>query len=186
LVQKGVIVAEEEKVEAPAPAPSSPPSGGKPILFIILLVVNMAFVGGVGVMLYLGNKKKAEKPGIDDVIQGEVEAQKQDHLKDDEDFIGKIVPLETFMVNLAGGRGRKVARVSLKFEIDTTEVEMEIDKRKPQIRDIIIILLSSKKYETLSTSEGKENFREEVRDKLNKFLVKGKIKHVYYTDFILN
>ena len=37
---------------------------------------------------------------------GEAEAQNQELAKKDE-FIGKLVPLETFMVNLAGGKGSR-------------------------------------------------------------------------------
>ncbi len=175
----------EEKAPAPAAEPAAAPSGQKPVLFIILAVVNMVIVAGVGALLYLGKKKEAEKPTIDQVVQGEHQAQEHD-AKKEEEFIGQLIPLETFLVNLSGSRGGKVMRVNMELEVSNTEVVQEIDKRKPQIRDIIIILLSSKTFDQLSTRDGKEQLRNEIRDTVNPFLTKGQIKRVYFTELILN
>ena len=61
-----------------------------------------------------------------------------------------------------------------------------IEKRKAQIRDIIIIILSSKTYDEVSTREGKDGLKSEIKDTLNAFLTKGKIVNVYFTEFIYN
>src|SRR5690606_9351791 len=116
---------------------------------------------------------------------GEKEAQEADQAKEDE-FIGKVVPMETFLVNLAGSRGGKLAKITMELEVSSADVMGEIDRRKPQIRDIIIILLSSKNYEQVSSREGKDFLREEIRDRVNSFLTKGKINKVYFTEFLLN
>lgn len=169
---------QQEAQAAPAP------SGQKPTLFIILAVVNMLIVAGVGTMIYLGKKKEAAQPGIDDVIQGESETQKKEQLE--EDFIGKLIPLETFLVNVAGSRGRKLLKINMELEVDVDEVQAEIENLKPKIRDIIIITLSSKTYAQISTRDGKEAMRDEIRDQVNLFLTRGKIKRVYFTEFIFN
>lgn len=170
--------------QAEGQAAAAAPSGQKPTLFIILAVVNMLIVAGVGAMIYLGKKKEAAKPGIDDVIQGEAETQKKEQLE--EDFIGKLIPLETFLVNVAGSRGRKLLKINMELEVDGDEVQAEIEKLKPKIRDIIIITLSSKTYAAISTRDGKESMRDEIRDQVNLFLTRGKIKRVYFTEFIFN
>ncbi len=159
-------------------------SGQKPTLFIILAIVNMAVVIGVGAMLYLGAKKKEAQPGIEDVVQGEHETLKEEH--DKKEFIGKLIPLETFLVNLSGERGRKLAKVNMEFEVNNEEVQEEIDQLKPKIRDMIIIILSSKNYSQVSTKDGKDVLREEIRDQVNLFLTKGQISKVYFTEFINN
>lgn len=163
---------------------SSSSSGQKPTLFIILAVVNMLVVLGVGIMIFLGKKKEAAHPGIDDVVRGEAEEQKKEAL--DTNFVGKLVPLETFLVNVAGSRGRKLLKINMELEVDGEEVQGEIEKLKPKIRDIIIITLSSKTYAEISTREGKESMRDEIRDQVNLFLTKGEIKRVYFTEFIFN
>lgn len=161
------------------------PSGQKPTLFIILAIVNMLIVAGVGFMVWKGNKMREARPNIDDVIHGEFDAQKKELEKEDP-FIGQLIPMETFLVNLAGTRGRKVAKINMELEVEGDRIQEEIDKRKPQIRDIIIILLSSKTYSQVSTKEGKDFLRDEIRDTVNAFLTKGRIKSVYFTEFIYN
>jgi flagellar FliL protein len=157
----------------------------KPVLFIALAILNMLIVAGVGIMLYLGKKKETAQPTIDDVIEGEHQTQKAEETKDDE-FIGNIIPMETFLVNLAGSRGGKLAKINMELEVDGAKVQEEIEKRKPQIRDIIITLLSSKNYDQVSSKEGKEGLRTDIKDTVNSFLTKGHIKRVYFTEFILN
>ncbi len=177
----------EEKAKQGEPTAERPVEQApqKPVLFIALLVLNMVVVAGVGVMLYLNRKKEDAKPSIEQVVQGEHEAQKKD-AETEEEMIGKLVPLETFVVNLAGSRGGKLAKINMELELDGAPVQEEIDKRKPQIRDIIILLLSGKTFEQVSTREGKDGLRDEIRDTVNTFLTKGKIKRVYFTEFIFN
>lgn len=176
----------EQKAEAAAPA-SGGGSGQKPILLIALAIINMLVVVGVGFMLYKGRQKEAAEPKIDHVIKGEAEAQHKDKEQAIEaQTLGKVVPLETFIVNLAGAKGHKVAKVNMELELQGDRAADEIDKRKAQIRDIIIILLSSKTYEEVSTREGKNNLRNEIKDTINSFLVQGKITGVFFTEFIYN
>ena len=176
----------EEKAAAPeAAAPSGGGSGQKPILLIALAVVNMLVVAGVGFMLFQNRKKEAAEPKIEQVIKGEAEAQHHEETAEKES-IGKVVPLEKFIVNLSGSKGRRVASVSMELEVQGEQVLEEIEKRKPQIRDAIIIILSSKTQEGLAAREGKDELRNEIRDLLNSFLVQGKISNIYFTEFIYN
>lgn len=177
-------MAEEKAAAAPASQPSGGSAGQKPTLFIILAVVNMLVVGGVGGMLYLGQKKKASEPGIDDVVKGEAVTQAKE--AQNKEFIGKLVPLETFLVNLSGSRGRKLMKVNMELEVSGPEVMVEVEQLKPKIRDIIIIVLSSKSYAQVASKEGKDILRDEIRDQVNLFLTKGQIKRVYFTEFISN
>lgn len=179
----------EEKAAAAAAEPAAAPSGGgkNNIILIALAVINMLVVAGVGFMLYKGKQKEAAEPKIEHVIKGEKEAQeKEKESTDEKKFVGQIIPLEKFIINLAGSKGRKLASVSIELEVKGPAVQEEIDKRKAQVRDIIIIILSSKTYEEVSTREGKDNLRNEIKDTINSFLVKGKISNVFFTEFIYN
>ena len=118
------------------------------------------------------------------MIDGEVKSTEVD--KDKTDDIGKVIPLETFIVNLAGSKGRKVLKVNMELEVKGSEIIQEIDNRKAQIRDFIIIILSSKTYDEVSTKEGKDALRNEIKDNVNSFLSKGKIINVYFTELIYN
>lgn len=174
----------EEKAEAQgAGAPAGKSS--KPTLFILLSIINMAVVGVVGFMLYMGKKKEAAEPKVEHVIKGEHEAQAED-AKQEMNFVKEMIRLEPFVVNLAGSRGRRLARVTLEFEVDSDKVKDEIEARSAQIRDIIIIILSSKSYEAVANREGKDALRDEIRDTVSGFLTKGKIRKVYFTEFMYN
>jgi flagellar FliL protein len=177
-------VAEEKAKASESPAAAGAPAQ-KPILLIALLVLNMLVVGGVGAMLYLGKKKEAHKPTIDQVVQGEHDTQKKEEEKID-DLMGSTISMETFLINLAGTRGGKLAKITMEFEVSNELVKDEIIKRKPQIRDMIIIMLSSKSFDSLSSSEGKNSLRDEIRDEVNHFLTKGEIKRIFFTEFIFN
>lgn len=168
-------------------AQAAPPAGGpgqKPTPFIILTIINMIVVVGIGVMIYLGQKKRLAEPGVDHVIKGEAATQDEEHKNTD--FIGKLVPMETFLVNLAQSRGRKLAKINLEFEVGSQDVQAEIEKLKPRIRDMVIMIISDKSLAQVSSKEGKDVLREEIRNQVNLFLTKGQIKNVYFTEFIFN
>ncbi|MCK6598802.1 MAG: flagellar basal body-associated FliL family protein [Bdellovibrionaceae bacterium] len=182
-------MAEEKAAPPPAESAAPPAGGGKNnIIYLVLIIINMLFLAGVGWMIYQGKKKENAEPKIEHVIKGEHEAQEAEQ-KEEKQFVGKVVPLETFIVNLAGSKGRKVAKVMMELELKDNKdknVADEIDKRKAQVRDIIIIILSAKKYEEISTKEGIENLKNEIKDTINSFLTNGKITNVFFTEFIYN
>ncbi len=180
----------EEKASAAAESSSHVQSGGNKnnIIYLVLILINMVFLVGVGWMIYQGKKKENAEPKIEHVIKGEHETQEAEN-KSEKQFVGKVIPLETFIVNLAGSKGRKVAKVMMELELKDNKdknVADEIDKRKAQVRDIIIIILSAKKYEEISTKEGIENLKNEIKDTINSFLTNGKISKVFFTEFIYN
>ena len=175
----------EEKAQVTPDQVSKPTSsGGKPMLFIGLALFNMIVVIAVGLMIYMGKQKESAQPGIDDVIRGESEAQSQE--SSEPKFIGSLIPLETFLVNLAGSRGQKLVKINMELEVSNNEVQKEIEKLKPKIRDIIIIIVSGKSYQQLSTSDGKDSLRDEIRNQVNLFLTKGKVQNVFFTEFLYN
>ena len=73
----------------------------------------------------------------------------------------------------------------MELELDSEKTEAELIKRLPQVRDSILTMLSSKSNEDINTLEGKFQLRAEIISKLNQSLKTGKIKNVYFTDFII-
>jgi flagellar FliL protein len=183
----------EEKAAAPADkaAAAGPEAGAsgaskkQSLILMVLAVVNMVVIFGVGFMIYQGRKKDAAEPKIEHVIKGEAETQEKEK-KEEKEVVGKVIPLDTFLVNFAGSKGRRVAKVNMEMAVEGEGVVSEIDQRKAQVRDIIIILLSGKTYDQVANREGKDKLKEQIRDTVNAFLTKGKIKEVYFTEFIYN
>ncbi len=178
--------AEAKQAAASDSSASSSGGEGKSKILIGLVVVNMLVLIGVGFMLWKSVRAKVADPSkeIEQVIDGEKKTQEAEKAQTEE--IGKVVPLETFIVNLAGSKGRKVLKVNMELEVKGDDVIQEIDNRKAQIRDFIIIILSSKTYEEVSSKEGKDSLRNEIKDNVNTFLVKGKVSNVYFTELIYN
>lgn len=179
-------MADDKKApEAPAAAQAEPK---KPFLLIGIAALNMvAMIAVIGVLWSSRNAEK-NKPKLEDVVAGvhQEDANRDPASINKEDIVGKLVPMETFLVNLAGTRGGKLVKMDFELEVDNNEVMAEIDKRKPQIRDKVIILLSSKNYDFMSSKEGKLALRNEIKDVINEFLVSGKIKNIYFTNLVVN
>jgi flagellar protein FliL len=177
----------EEKAAAPEPIVIAQPSGGnrQSLILFVLAIVNMVVVASVGFMIWQGKKKDAAEPKLEHVIKGEHETQIKEG-KEEKSFYSKTIPLETFIVNLAGSKGRRVAKVNIELGVEGDGIAVEIEQRKAQVRDIIIILLSGQTYDNVANKEGKDQLKEQIKDTVNAFLTKGKIKEVYFTEFIYN
>ena len=99
--------------------------------------------------------------------------------------LGPIFALDTFIVNLADKGGNRYLRVTMDLELGNPELESEIEKRLPQVRDGILMILPTKRFEDISTVQGKTALRDEVLETLNGFLAQGKIINIYFKEFVV-
>ena len=93
--------------------------------------------------------------------------------------------MSDFIVNLNEPLGRRYLKAKVELELDGNSVKVEIDKRLPQLRDGILTMLSGKTYSDISDLTGKFQLRAEILSLLNGYLTTGKIKNVYFTEFIV-
>jgi flagellar basal body-associated protein FliL len=100
---------------------------------------------------------------------------------------GKMIQLDQFMVNLStpGSSSPKFVRVNISLEVPTADVETEVNAKMPQVRNAVIDLFNSKTPKDLSTADGREYLKEELRNAINGFMVQGKVKGVFFTNFSL-
>jgi flagellar basal body-associated protein FliL len=96
-----------------------------------------------------------------------------------------VVSLEQFTVNLstAVGATPKFARVVIAVEVPNEETSRELTQKMPQVRNSIIDLFNSKRPADLQTGEGRNFLKEEIRNALNSFLITGKIKAIFFSNF---
>lgn len=186
-------MADEKKEEskptvAVAPVSSGSPGPQKPIVLIAIAALNMISMGAVAFILWSSHKADQKKARLDDVVEAvhKTDSERDPSSINKEDIVGKLIPMETFLVNLAGSRGSKLVKMNIELEVDNEAALAEIVRRKPQIRDKVIILLSSKNYEFMSSKEGKLALRDEIKDVVNEFMANGKIKNIYFTDLVVN
>jgi flagellar FliL protein len=135
------------KTEVQAEATGAGKKKGR-LLIVIGAVVGLV-AGGVGAWLLLG----AEEPE-----DTEVKA------------VAKAPPtfftLDPFVVNLAG-EAQHYLQVGIDLKIADEHVKDLIKVHLPEIRNGVLLLLSSKQIDELSTLEGKNRLRAEIRDAVN-------------------
>ena len=99
--------------------------------------------------------------------------------------LGPIYSLETFIVNLADKGGKRYLRVTMDLELGNVDLEEEIVKRMPQVRDRILMILPSKRFEDISPVDGKIALRDEILKTLNGFITQGEITNIYFKEFVI-
>ena len=117
--------------------------------------------------------------------QGEKASKKAAEGENVGEVIGPIFSLDTFIVNLADKGGRRYLRVTMDLELSDGKVTKELEKRLPQVRNAILMILPTKRFEDISSLEGKIALRDEIIAKLNSFLKSGTITNLYYTEFVI-
>ncbi len=155
-----------------------------PLKLIIILVVVLAVVGGGGFFAYLKFLAPKPKPTKTQVINQEEEEEPETE-GDEVPKMGQMFNLEPFIVNLAGKKEAHYLKVKMSLELKGKKILDEINMRLPQVRDIIIEILSNKSFEELATLHGKEHLKNEITIRLNSILKTGSVKHVYFTEFVM-
>jgi flagellar FliL protein len=150
------------------------------IVFLLIGVLLVMMLGLGGGLFMMWNKLSAlntqsvanasGNPDLEEVI---------DHP------LGPIFSLDTFIVNLADQGGNRYLRVTMDLELGNPELETEINKRMPQVRDSILMILPSKRFEDISTVQGKIALRDQILETINGFLAQGKITSIYFKEFVV-
>ena len=99
--------------------------------------------------------------------------------------MGPTYNMETFLVNLNEPQGKRYLKATVSLELGTEKVQVELERRLPQIRDAVLTMLSSKAYSDISDMTGKYQLRAELISMINSYLKSGKIANVYFTEFIV-
>jgi flagellar FliL protein len=97
----------------------------------------------------------------------------------------EIVTLAPFIVNLADPLGRRFLRVTLDVEVHGNEAVEDLNRAMSRVRDTIILLLSSKSFANLASTEGKIILRNEIVERLNQIIGAGRVSNVYFTEFVI-
>ncbi len=154
-------------------------SGGGGKLKLILLVLGVVvLLLAVGVAAYLVG---ASKSG------GQAESVSSDSLTQSQEqvAIGPMVNINDFIINILDKNETRYLKAAITIEVHNPETAVEITERMAQIRDAILLLIGNKTYAELSDLQGKLQLRAEIIARLNKILTKGKVKGIYFTEFVV-
>ncbi|HOJ77419.1 MAG TPA: flagellar basal body-associated FliL family protein [Bacillota bacterium] len=101
--------------------------------------------------------------------------------------LGPLVSIgNDIIVNLAKqGSMDYYLKVNVTLEAGNKKVAEELTNRIPQVRDLLINILSSKTIDKINEKEGKELIRREIINDINEILSTGKIKNVFFQEFVI-
>ena len=159
-------------------------------VLIIIVAIFVLMIGAMGAGFFILWKQMDN--AVAQVQQQNSEEEKaKEEPAEAEVTMGPLYKLDTLIVNLADQGGKRYLRVTMELEmkpvenVEANEVIDELEKRMPQIRDTILMILPSKQYADIATTPGKIALRDEIMAKLNAFLKKGQINTIYFTEFVV-
>lgn len=171
-------MADEEK-EKGGGEDKAPKKKSKFKLILIILIL-LILIGGGGAAYFLFFKTKSGE----NIAQQTAETSTVPKPVNNSQKIGPLYSFETFIVNLADPGGTRYLKISMQAELDSDKLNEEMEMRKPQIRDIILTVLSSKTYAEVSTAQGKLALKQEIIRRINLALTTGAVKSIYFTEFV--
>jgi len=145
---------------------------GLPVKWIVIALVPLILGGGgfFAWQKFLKGKGKAEE-------------KKVEVAKKNEKVPMSYLSLEPFVVNLRGG-GRRFLKVAITLGLEGEKTAEQLKARIPPIRNAILLLLTNKTFEEVSSVGGKKKLQKEIIACVNGIVEGEKVKEVYFTDFI--
>ena len=151
--------------DAVVPAPKSNK------VMLIVIAVNVVGLGGAGAFFFLRQSHAAAAPAA----AGEHGAA----------AMGKLLPIESFIVNLNEAKSTRYLKVTFSLECEEG-IEATVKDRKDVIRDRVLTYLSGLTVDDVRGSETKDAIREMLVKRVNDALgQKDAIKNVLFTEFVV-
>ncbi len=147
-------------------------------ILIGVLFVMILGLGGGGFMMWTKLAAISAHPaGAENDPQAE---------KNRPEAVGKVMAMDTFIVNLADPGANRYLRVTMDVEVTGGKTpEEEITRRTSQLRDAILMILPTKKFSDIVTTEGKTALRDELIGALNALLTTSKVSRIYFKEFVI-
>jgi flagellar FliL protein len=98
-----------------------------------------------------------------------------------------VCPLNSFVVNLLdkNGVGKRYLKVTMQLEVGKEEEKLLIENHNPQIRDTVLLLLSSQSLKEINTMDGKLELKQALLSRMNQILGDGVVRRIYFTEFVV-
>ena len=98
-----------------------------------------------------------------------------------------VYPLKSFIVNLADkkGVGKRYLKLTLEVEVAGAEQKALVNRKVPQLRDTILLLLSSRTIAEITSMEAKLELKQVLLARMNRAIGKNVIQRLYFTEFVV-
>lgn len=157
-------------------------TGGKKKVILLILVGILAIGAGVGGTWYYMKH-----------LQTDDETEVTDKKKKKKNIPTAFIKLESFTVNLQSekpdDRQPHYLQVELSIKTNESDVIKIIDEKKPEVRNQILLLLTSKKPSEINTLDGKQKLGQEIiqaiKSKVDSEDLEDDVLEVLFTSFII-
>ncbi len=162
--------------------------GGKGGLVMIIAAALISLgLGAGGAFFFASQQQPPPAQTVQQTIEAELAAEKaaakQRALT--EDFKERLYGLDPFVVNVTGDGYNRFLKLRVELETTDSDVKEEIDARLPQVRDALIVLLSSKQLSDITDFEGKALLKEDMLERVNDLLDSGQVRSILFTEFVV-
>ena len=151
--------------------------GSKKLLWIMVILVLLSSIGAA-VAIYMV---------IDQRKDGTETAEVQQAMERATPIFMRIEP---FTVNLVDdGYGSRLLYTGMTLRVGNEESKVILEEHMPQVRSRLLMLLSGKQADELTSTEGKQQLAQSIVDRLNVPLTENQppldLREVLFTDFIV-
>ncbi len=158
--------------------------GGKKKLIIIIAAVALLLIGGgLAAFFLIGG----EDPADQNAQSGQEAEQQAEPIDEGEPLYVQMKP--RLLVNLPPGSRPKMLQVGITLLTHQQEVSDFVSTNDPMLRHHLIELLEQQDGKALLTLEGKQALQTAIQElltgKLEEHKTPGRIKGVYFTEFVL-
>jgi flagellar FliL protein len=164
-------MAQEPEVEEEGAEEAAPKKSNKKLIIIIAAVV-LLIGGGAATFLLMGGDHAAEE-----------EHAAIEHTDP------VFVKLETFTLNLNPEEGDRYLQVDITLNAGAQSDADTLDKYMPQVRNRVLLILTSKLPSEISDIEGKQALSEEITQQINEPYSEGSepltVTEAFFTSFVI-
>lgn len=169
-------MAKDKGKAAAAPAEAAPVAKrGKAKLLIVVVVAVVLLGGAGGAAWYFLHAKKG----------GATEETKKEAKPAEAPVFVKLKP---FTVNLTSEGEDHYLQTEIELKVADAKMTDKIKEHMPEVRNNLLLLLSSKTAGTLGSMEGKQKLAKEIEDQVNKALgtkAEDGVSGVFFTSFVI-
>jgi len=169
-------MAKEDKKEGEDGAEKKGGGGLLPLINLVLLVLLLG-VGGFNTWTLMHMDKPAAVEAVTPTADTAIPVA---------DDPGNEPPVEMDLddvtVNLADPN--RYLKVKIRLSLRSEDDKAKIEERKSEINDLLITLMSGKRFDDIRTPLGKYELKEELVHRINKTVGGSPVRKLFFTDFV--
>lgn len=126
-------------------------------------------------------------------IAGGRRSAEEGYKRDKEQAMIRKKPLDTFnlkefLANTSDKDETHLVRIKLQlgYQKKALKLQTELNERRAQIRDLILLFFNDKKKEDMDNAAKKRKLKKSLMNRINSILINGQIEDIYYEEFSVN